>query len=407
MASGASGGGTSLYVGNLDPRVYRELLEEIFSLAGKIVLCHVVFDKVTGVSNGFGFVEFEDHATASAAMEKFNGCMLYGRVLTIDWARAGVRDSGGRTLGKNEDPASQYCLFVGNLAMDVTDDQLLAAFSEFGSCSSAKCAREPGASKNLGYAFVSFRERAHAQAAIEGLDGQVLSGRPLRVDWSKGKTNAATRAASMGLPELGVGMSSASRVGPTADKLSFETVRGQTPIGNITAYVSGLPVSISDDTLRERFGKYGQIQEIRIPESVKALATDKLYAFVRFVDHDSAARAICDCQGGTEVAGNQVTVYWGRESVRRNAPMPMMGGRGPVPMASQHGYGGGYPQQQPHGHYPQHAAAPGYPNQYRPPYAAQQVYGRSPAPQSGPPGVGPMHHAPQHLPGQQQRYRPY
>lgn len=70
MATPALAAQTSLFVGNLDRRVYRQLLERVFSLAGPVTQCHVVFDKNTGISSGFGFVDYADHTTAQAAMEK-------------------------------------------------------------------------------------------------------------------------------------------------------------------------------------------------------------------------------------------------------------------------------------------------------------------------------------------------
>lgn len=386
---------TSLFVGNLDSRVYRELLEEIFSLAGKVSQCHVVFDKATGMSSGFGFVDYDDSETAQAAMDKFRGRSIYGKLLTIDWARASGRDGNARA-----EEAAAYCLFVGNLSPDVSDDQLLTAFRQFGSCVSAKCAKDPITNKTQGFAFVSFQQRAHAAAAMEAMNGQVLNSRPLRVEWAKGKTNAATRAAALGLPEVVVG-GGAAPGGPgqgedvrkpagEADKpmLTIEAIAAQTSPNNITAYVAGLSVGTSEEKIRERFSRYGEIREIRIPESIKAQATETMYAFVRYMDHDSAARAIHDCQRGADVDGRVVQVHWGRESVRR-APMPMMG-RPPSHMMG--GYHGGFhPQYQ--GHYPQQTYG------QRPPYGAQP-YSRGPRP-----GPGPTYNQP-HT-GAANRFRPY
>lgn len=395
MTTSDTTGPTSLFVGNLDPRVYRELLTEIFSLAGRVSQCHVVFDKSTGLSSGFGFVDYDDNETAQAAMDKFRGRSIYGKVLTIDWARAAGRDSSARV-----EEAAAYCLFVGNLSPDVSDEQLLDAFRQFGSCVSAKCAKDPVTNKTQGFAFVSFQQRAHAVAAMEDMNGQVLSNRPLRVEWAKGKTNAATRAAALGLPDVGVGGAPVSGTGaqggdsrkppgePEKPLLSFETILAQTSPSNITAYVAGLSVNTAEETIRDHFCKYGEIREIRIPESIKAQATETMYAFVRYMEHESAARAIHDCQRGVEVNGRVVQVHWGRESVRRGPP-PVMGRPPPHMMGGYHGGFHGQP------HYAGNYPPQGY--GHRLPYGAQP-YARGPGP-------GPMYQQP-HV-GTQNRYRPY
>lgn len=378
---------TSLFVGNLDPRVYRELLTEIFSLAGHVTQCHVVYDKTTGLSSGFGFVHYEDHATAEAAMDKFRGRSIYGKLLTIDWARASNRENGG---AKSDDAVGQYCLFVGNLSPDVTDEQLVTAFSEFGSCTSAKCAKDPVTYKTQGFAFVSFRDRVDAVTAMEAMNGQLLNNRPLRVDWAKGKTGGGK-------------MDETQSTDPKKDThLSFEAILAQTSVNNITAYVSGLPVMTSEDKIREKFAAYGPIREIRIPDSAKSSSSDTMYAFVRYVDHASAAKAIFDCQAGAQVDGNNVNVHWGREVVRRgpsSVPHP------PVHMhahAHAHAhvpyYHPGY--QQPPQQYPYQYAHPGQ----QPPQVHSQrpMYSSQPYARAAPPG--PMH---QPNASSQHRYRPY
>lgn len=322
-------------------------------------------------------------------MEKFRGRSIYGKLLTIDWARA----SANKDPATRVDESAAYCLFVGNLSPDVSDDQLLTAFQQFGSCVSAKCAKDPHSNKTQGFAFVSFQQRAHAAAAMDAMNSQILNNRPLRVEWAKGKTNAATRAAALGLPDVGVAAAPVVSAAddekttpPAVEKplLSLEAIAAQTSPNNITAYVAGLSVNTPEERIRERFAKYGEIREIRIPESVKAQATETMYAFVRYHEHDSAARAIFDCQHGTQVDGRTVQVHWGRESIRRtHAPVAT---RGPIP-----NYTAGYqhPQQQ-SAHYQHHLYG-------RPTYAARP-YARAPGP-------GPMYHPPHISP--QQRYRPY
>lgn len=73
-------------------------------------------------------------------------------------------------------------LYVGNLAYSIRDEDLNQAFSQFGGVQSAKVMidRETGRSK--GFGFVEMGSDAEAQAAIQGLNGQALSGRAIVVN---------------------------------------------------------------------------------------------------------------------------------------------------------------------------------------------------------------------------------
>lgn len=407
-------GASSLYVGGLDARICTELLHDVFSLAGTVTLCRVVSDKHTGASMGFGFVDYREHHTALKAKDLLNGRVIYGQALTVDWAHANTNAAAGRgapspaiapaapdrMVGDDgEDISNHYCLFIGNLDGSVTDGDLRSAFSAFGACSSAHVSRD-GAANSRRCAFVSFKDRAAAQAAIDGLNGQVIADRPMRVDWARAKTNAATRAAAMGIPETEVGAAGAAGPGgavgatPARPVLDFGTISQQTPPNFTTVYISGLPPNVDEDTLRAAFEIHGTVVDIRVPESARAHGGDKVYAFVVYAEHDCAARAIFDAQKGLNIADRNVAVQWGRESSRPPAGGPMGaalrgGGRPPPPRPGQqtgfpsnpfphHPQSYGMPPQHNQGQLPSYsaAAAAGSYGQHRGPGGpGQQVYG--------------------------------
>jgi cold-inducible RNA-binding protein len=89
---------TKLYVGNLAYAVTDEDLNQLFSQAGKVASAVVVTDKFSGQSRGFGFVEMEEAADATRAVETLNDADLKGRRIRVDEARAstgGPRGGGG------------------------------------------------------------------------------------------------------------------------------------------------------------------------------------------------------------------------------------------------------------------------------------------------------------------------
>jgi RNA recognition motif-containing protein len=73
-------------------------------------------------------------------------------------------------------------LYVGNLAYSVRDESLQSAFGQFGTVTSAKVMMDRETGRSKGFGFVEMGNDAEAQAAINGMNGQPLEGRPLVVN---------------------------------------------------------------------------------------------------------------------------------------------------------------------------------------------------------------------------------
>jgi len=99
--------GNNLFVGNLPYDVDDAQLSQIFSQAGTVTSAHVVTDKFSGQSRGYGFVEMGTDAEAAQAVTMLNGHDLRGRSMTVNEARpreerSGYRSGGGRSGGYGE-----------------------------------------------------------------------------------------------------------------------------------------------------------------------------------------------------------------------------------------------------------------------------------------------------------------
>lgn len=79
-------------------------------------------------------------------------------------------------------------LYVGNLSYTTTENSLRKAFEAFGAVESARIIIDKMTDKSKGFAFVEMPNSNEARAAIEGLDGKDLDGRPLRVNEARPKT---------------------------------------------------------------------------------------------------------------------------------------------------------------------------------------------------------------------------
>jgi len=67
------------------------------------------------------------------------------------------------------------------------DDDLAAAFKEYGSVDSASVIKDRDTGQSKGFGFVEMSTAEEAQAAIKGLDNQELSGRRIRVNEARPK----------------------------------------------------------------------------------------------------------------------------------------------------------------------------------------------------------------------------
>ena len=89
--------GNRLYVGNLSFNSTQDTLREAFAAHGEVVDVHLVADRMTGQSRGFGFVTMGSRSEAEGAMSAMNGADLDGRALRVNEAeeRSGGGGGGG------------------------------------------------------------------------------------------------------------------------------------------------------------------------------------------------------------------------------------------------------------------------------------------------------------------------
>ena len=79
--------GTRLYIGNLSYNATESDLRAFFEQAGNVTGCDVMFDRQTGRSKGFAFVEMASQEDANKVIETYNGKDFQGRPLTVNEAR--------------------------------------------------------------------------------------------------------------------------------------------------------------------------------------------------------------------------------------------------------------------------------------------------------------------------------
>jgi RNA recognition motif-containing protein len=84
-----------IYVGGISYNTNNDGLRNLFAEVGEVTDVHIVEDKYSGQSKGFGFVEMPNEAEAQAAIAKFSNFNFDGRPLTVNEARPREERSGG------------------------------------------------------------------------------------------------------------------------------------------------------------------------------------------------------------------------------------------------------------------------------------------------------------------------
>jgi len=82
---------------------------------------------------------------------------------------------------------SDMDIYVGNLPWSCNDDDLRELFQPFGEVESARVVLDRETGRSRGFGFVQMPKAEEAAQAIQGLNGQDMNGRPLRVNESQPK----------------------------------------------------------------------------------------------------------------------------------------------------------------------------------------------------------------------------
>lgn len=82
-------------------------------------------------------------------------------------------------------------IFVGNLAVNTTEQTLKSAFEAFGHVLTVKVVIDRDSGVPRGFAFVEMSSDAEAQAAIAGLNGSTIDGQVVGVNEARPKSKGS------------------------------------------------------------------------------------------------------------------------------------------------------------------------------------------------------------------------
>eukprot|EP01095_Lingulamoeba_sp_RSL-Kostka_P008069 TRINITY_DN2640_c0_g3_i2.p1 TRINITY_DN2640_c0_g3~~TRINITY_DN2640_c0_g3_i2.p1 ORF type:complete len:649 (+),score=301.59 TRINITY_DN2640_c0_g3_i2:90-2036(+) len=180
---------TNIYVKNL-PEFYDEQgFYELFAPFGNITSYYLAKDDL-GNSKGFGFINFERHEDALAAVtnmhEKTFGEQGNEKVLYVARAqkkaerRAALMEKYKKLKEERLSKWQGVNLYIKNLDDTVNEEDLRKAFQEFGSITSVKIMTDDK-QNSRGFGFVCFSNSEEATKAVTEMNARMLANKPLYV----------------------------------------------------------------------------------------------------------------------------------------------------------------------------------------------------------------------------------
>lgn len=114
------------------------------------------------------YIVYKNMESAEKALTS-NAVLFEGKHLRVDLANG----------SKNHD--HKRSIFVGNLAFDVTEEEVWSAFSVCGEIQNVRIIRDKTTNVGKGFGYVLFRERSSTSVAMQLNDSAEIKGRKVRV----------------------------------------------------------------------------------------------------------------------------------------------------------------------------------------------------------------------------------
>lgn len=176
-----------VFVGNINPILNSESLQNYFKFCGDIISCNIVISKQnkqelqkqkfkgiedpSALTANFAFIEFSSPSEANMALEQLNG-------KTIEKFEIQVKKAFKNIAATTSDEP-KFSIFVGDLNVDVDDETLISFFKELDGFVTANVMWDMESGNNRGYGFATFNSQEAAQGAIDAKNGKELNGKAI------------------------------------------------------------------------------------------------------------------------------------------------------------------------------------------------------------------------------------
>lgn len=159
-----------LYFGNLGFDKVDDDVREIFKDCGEIIDIHIIRDRFTKRSQGYGFITFGTPESKESGL-KLNGKEFFGRVLKVNLET------------KSQEKKR---LFIKGIPTDKTEDDVKSLFAQYGTVENFFFIKDHTTGASRGFGFLDFSNAEEAQAGI-AMNGQEAFGGTLIVKLAEDK----------------------------------------------------------------------------------------------------------------------------------------------------------------------------------------------------------------------------
>jgi RNA recognition motif-containing protein len=267
----------NLFISNLDRKVTSKELEELCAPYGSIVSCKVKYsqDSTPQYSLGYGYVQFEQPASANDCREGLSGKVLHEKPVKVEkFTPRGKRNT-------NNQLSNLYIKdFPEKFNQKQVEDFIEKNFPSFGKIASKGVFTDP--KMNKFYAFVAFESADNAKKAIEAYNGYSFPGETqtkLYVDYAQSREQRKQMLTN-----------------------KFQTSKNETNV-----FIKSLKGSVTEARLREVFSKFGSTTSVCVKahelQGKPELADKKVmkFGFINFADAEDAKKAMTEGKKDEEV----------------------------------------------------------------------------------------------------------
>ncbi|ESO04987.1 hypothetical protein HELRODRAFT_185541 [Helobdella robusta] len=312
---------TNLIVNYLPQTMSQDDLKSLFSSLGELESCKLIRDKATGMSLGYGFVNYKNPDDAQKALQTLSGLRLQNKTIKVSLARPSSETIKGANL------------YVSGISKNWQVTELDNLFKPYGQIITSRILSDPQTGLSKGVGFVRFDTRPEAEAAIKQLNGTIPTGttEPITVKFantpsaSTAKTPPVTQLPIQAVAAVGVSpatVQTASYLAPTrrlVGPIHHQAARVRySPLENpLTSYTNGIISGASNTSLSttgfclfvynlapetdesvlwQLFGPFGAVQNVKVMRDASTKKC-KGFGFVTMTNYDEALLAITALNG--------------------------------------------------------------------------------------------------------------
>ncbi|CAM8981295.1 unnamed protein product [Rhodiola kirilowii] len=285
----------TIRVGDMQDWMTEAYLHNCFAVTDEVANVKIIHNEQTG--KGYGFVEFKSCNTAEWVFHIYDDSGMPGTNLPyhINWPT-----SSAINWLPSSDSGSELCIFVEDLASEVTDMDLRQTFSRnYESVIGAKVVVDVDTGRSEGYGFVRFSKEEERAKALAEMNGEYCLNRCMRLGVKKPKKSVGYEPQQQ-YPSREI----------VAEALHKAAQYENDPT-NTTIFVGGIDSETTDADLRHPFSQFGDVQDIKIP-------TGNLWnwAFVQFATRSEAEAAI-EGLNGTVIGNWAFRLSWSQNRANR------------------------------------------------------------------------------------------